>query len=47
MFKRYGKSLECPETGVGFPEYGKLNAIHDYKSKGKGMPENLDFLSTT
>ena len=47
VFKRYGKSLECPETGVGLPEYGKLNAIHDYKSKGKGMPENIDFLGTT
>ena len=46
-FKRFGKHLECPETGTIFIEYGKLNAIHDYKSRGKSTPESLDFLSTT
>ena len=47
MFNRYGKTLECPVTGAKFPELGRLNAIHDYKTKGKGIPENLDFLSIT
>lgn len=42
IFKKYGKLLTCPETGIEIFKPDTLKAIHDYKERS--VPNNLDFM---
>ena len=45
IFKRFGKTLKCPETDLNIFKPETLRTIHDYKTSG--APSGLDFLDVT
>lgn len=46
VFSKFGRNLECPETGIKLFVPETLKAIHDYKSK-ETNDHDLKFLEVS